>query len=229
MPLLEARQVSKSYRTGSGEAIRALHEVSLSIDPGQSIALVGPSGAGKSTLLAVLGAIERPSTGQVLFRDRDLGLVSGTELTRVRRSIGSIFQSFSLIPDLTVLENVTYPLIPRGVRRAERSRLGSEWLTRLGLGRRLLERARSLSAGEQQRVVAARALACQPEVILADEPTSNLDAENAHILMTEFRTLLNAGTAIILASHDPLVVGLAERLVVLEAGQLKPQTETAYA
>ncbi|HEV3436645.1 MAG TPA: ABC transporter ATP-binding protein [Gemmata sp.] len=225
MLLLEARKVCKSYRTGTGEEIRALHEVSLSIDCGQAIALVGPSGAGKTTLLALLGAIERPTRGQVLFHGQDLGLCSGTELTRVRRAIGHIFQSFSLIPELTVLENVTYPLIPRGVRRTERNRRALEWLTRLGLDGRARERVRTLSGGEQQRVVAARALICQPEIILADEPTSNLDLENARVLIAEFGILRKAGTAFILAAHDPLVVGLADRVLELEAGQLKPQSE----
>src|SRR5262245_17566758 len=137
MPLLEARQVSKVYRAGSAAEARALEDVSLAVEPGSFTLVEGPSGSGKTTLLALLGGLERPTRGQVLFAGRDLSCCSDVELARVRRRVGFLFQDFALIPGLPVWENVTYPLIPRGTRRGERYRLAQQWLARLGLGAKI--------------------------------------------------------------------------------------------
>jgi putative ABC transport system ATP-binding protein len=222
MMILEAQGVSKSYRGSSGAAVWALREVSLACARGQITALVGPSGSGKTTLLSLLGAIDQPTNGRILFQERDLARCSGAELARIRRALGQIFQTFALLPQLSALDNVTYPLIPRGVRRAERKRRGTEWLTRLGLGAQLRQPVRALSGGEQQRVAAARALAGEPEVILADEPTSNLDPETAHVLFEVFRAARDRGTALVIASHDPNLIGLADRVCTTESGRLWP-------
>jgi putative ABC transport system ATP-binding protein len=189
--------------------VRALDGVSLGIEHGSLTLVSGPSGSGKTTLLALLGALERPTRGQVLFEGKDLGECSDAELARVRRRFGFIFQDFALIPNLSALENITYPLIPRGVPAAERCLRARELLARFGMEGRLASRAGALSGGEQQRVAIARALAGGPEVVLADEPTSNLDAETSELLFELFRELHTQGKTVIVASHDPRVVGLA--------------------
>src|SRR5262249_54830717 len=143
-----------------------LDEVSLSIEQGSFTVVTGRSGSGKTTLLALLGALERPTRGRVLFAGKDFGDCSDVELARIRRRMGFVFQDFSLIPNLSAGENITYPLIPRGVPRAERQRRAQELLSRFGIGGKLTARAKELSGGEQQRVALARALAGQPEVVL---------------------------------------------------------------
>jgi putative ABC transport system ATP-binding protein len=217
--LLETIDVGKTYHRGA-DAVRALAGVSVSVPRGGLVALTGPSGSGKTTLLALLGALERPSSGRVLFQGRDLGGLSDVALARARRRMGFVFQDFSLIPTLAVWENVTYPLIPRGVGRGERLALAREWLGRFGLAGRLWARPRELSGGEQQRVALARALAGRPEVLLADEPTSNLDAESGRAVLAALQELHAEGRTIILASHEPAVVALADRVYALEGGRL---------
>jgi ABC-type lipoprotein export system ATPase subunit len=219
--VLEARSVWKFYRQGTAQEVRALQDVSLAVAPGEFAALTGPSGCGKTTLLALLGALERPTRGQVVFLGRDLSGFSDAALARARRRMGFVFQDFSLIPGLSVGENISYPLVPRGVPRAARHEQARSLLARLGLEDKLLARPRDLSGGEQQRVALARALAGQPEVILADEPTSNLDPEASQAVLSLLRGLHAEGKTIILASHERQAVGLATRVYELEKGQLK--------
>lgn len=221
MPLFDAQALCKVYNSGSRAEARALSDVSLTVERGSFTVAAGPSGSGKTTLLALLGALERPTRGRVLFDGKDLGGCSDVELARTRRRMGFVFQDFGLIPSLSALENITYPLIPRGVPRAERRRRAEELLTRFGMGTRLAARSAELSGGERQRVAVARALAGRPEVVLADEPTSNLDPETARTLLAIFRELHAAGTTVILATHDPLLIGPADRLFELEAGKVK--------
>src|SRR4051812_9771753 len=166
MLLFETQGLCKYYHPGSRVEVRALEDVSLRIEHGSLTVVSGPSGSGKTTLLALLGALERPTRGRVLFEGKDLGPCSDVELTRVRRRIGFVFQDFSLVPSLSAGENIVYPLIPRGVARAERQRRARELLSRFGLEGKWALRARHLSGGEQQRVAIARALAGQPEVVL---------------------------------------------------------------
>jgi putative ABC transport system ATP-binding protein len=221
MLLFEAQSLCKYYRPGARNEVRALDEVSLGIERGSFTVVSGASGSGKSTLLAILGALERPTFGRVLFEDKDLGECSGAQLTRVRRRMGFIFQDIALIPSLSVEENITYPLIPRGVARAERRRRAQDLLTRFGMADKLTARARELSGGEAQRVAIARALAGQPEVILADEPTSNLDGDTASVLLALFRELHAGGMTMLVSSHDANVVALATDKGVLEKGKWK--------
>ena len=220
MGLFETRSLCKYYRTNARTEIRALDGVSLGIERGSITVVSGPSGSGKTTLLALLGALEWSTRGQVFFEGDNLGDCTGMQLARVRRRLGFIFQNFALVPNLTAEENITYPLIPRGLTRAERSRTARELLARFGMEGMRTARARSLSGGEQQRVAIARALAGQPEVVLADEPTSNLDPSNAETLLAIFRQLHAEGKTVVISSHDPGLIALATHRHALEAGKL---------
>jgi putative ABC transport system ATP-binding protein len=226
MSILETRQVCKSFRAGAA-AVRALEDVSLEVPAGSFTLLTGPSGSGKTTLLALLGGLERPTRGRVLFAGRDLGGCSDVELARLRRRLGFVFQDFALIAGLPVWENVTYPLIPRGASAAERYRLARELLGNFGLGDRLAARPRELSGGEQQRVAVARALAGRPEVLLADEPTSNLDEESGRAVIALLRQAHADGKTVVASSHDPRLAAVATRVCRLEGGRLKTVADPA--
>lgn len=215
MPLFETRSVSKIYRRGSAREIRALDAVSLAIEKGTSCALAGASGSGKSTLLALLGALDRPTAGEVIFEGRTLAGLSDVGLTRIRRRLGFVFQNFSLLPRLRVWENVSYPLVPRGVSSARRLARAQELLEPLGLGDRLDDLAAELSGGEQQRVAVARALAGEPMALLADEPTSQLDHEAAERLWSNFDDLARRGMTLVICSHDPGFLSRASQVVRL--------------
>ena len=215
IPLFETDALSKVY-----SGVLAVDDVTLAVEAGTVLVVVGPSGSGKTTLLALLGAQERPTTGRVSFAGTDLGSSSGAELARVRRRLGFVFQDFGLVTSLTALENVSYPLIPRGVRRTERQRRATEWLTRFGLGHKLGERAGNLSGGEQQRVAIARAVAGQPEAILADEPTSNLDAGTAELFLVAMADFRASGGTAVIASHDARVMAAATARAEMLAGRL---------
>jgi len=221
MSFFEARQLCKYFRRRTKSEVRALDGVSLSISQGSFTVLRGPSGSGKTTLLALLGALERPSGGEVLFDGRELTRCSDVELARLRRRMGFVFQNFSLIPSLPVWENITYPLIPRGVRSGARLELAKSLLVRFGLIDKLLAKPQELSGGEQQRVAVARALAGQPEVILADEPTSNLDPAAAQTLVSSIQAIHAEGKTVVVASHDPQFSALATQVYELENGRLK--------
>jgi putative ABC transport system ATP-binding protein len=225
MSVLEARQLCKFYRAGSRVEVRALQDVSLTVPPGSFTLLTGPSGSGKTTLLALLGGLERPSRGQVLFAGRDLGRCSDVELARLRRRMGFVFQDFALIPGLPAWENITYPLIPLGISSAERYRRAQEFLVRFGMADRLAARPRELSGGEQQRVAVARALAGRPEVLLADEPTSNLDEESGRAVLALLQQAHGEGKTVVVSSHDPRLTAVATRVCALEAGRLKAVTD----
>jgi ABC-type lipoprotein export system ATPase subunit len=227
MAILEARHLCKFYRTGSGTEVRAVDDVTLAVPAGSFTLLTGPSGSGKTTLLALLGGLERPTRGQVLFAGRDLGSCSGAELARLRRRLGFVFQDFALIAGLPVWENVTYPLIPRGVARAERYQRAKELLSRFGLADRMLARPRELSGGEQQRVAVARALAGRPEVVLGDEPTSNLDADAGRAVIELLRQAHGDGLTVVVSSHDPRLAAVATCVCELQAGRLRPGSACA--
>ncbi len=227
MALLDTHALCKEYRLSSGILIRALEEVSLAVERGSITLLTGPSGSGKTTLLALLGALDRPTRGTVRLEGVELTRCSDVELARVRRRMGFVFQDYALIPNLTAEENITYPLIPRRVPPAERRQRALELLQRFGMENRLRVRAGSLSGGEQQRVAVARALAGDPDVLLADEPTSSLDAETADFVCAVFQEFHHAGKTAILVSHDPRVVALATAVYSLRNGQLVPPPTAA--
>ena len=172
-------------------------------------------------MLALLGALARPTSGQVIFDGVDLGHCSDTKLTRIRRRIGFVFQQFSLIAGLPVWENITYPLIPLGVGRTERRGRAAELVAELGLKEQSHARPEELSGGEQQRVAIARALVNRPQLLLADEPTSNLDQAAGQSLLSKFKDIHRRGTCVVVSSHDPRMIPLATREFVMEAGRLK--------
>jgi putative ABC transport system ATP-binding protein len=221
MSFLETLKVGRCFRAGTDAELWAVHEVSLAIPQGSFVALTGPSGSGKTTLLGLLGGLDNPSRGHVLFEGIDLGGCSDVQLTRVRRQVGFVFQNVSLIPRLPLWENVTYHLIPRGASRAERSEIARALLYRFGMAEKLDKAAGELSAGEQQRAAIARALAGRPRVILADEPTSNLDQSARRILSALFQEFRACGNTVVVCTHDIELVSQATLVCELERGRLK--------
>jgi putative ABC transport system ATP-binding protein len=216
MSLLEARNVSRCFRQGTKEEVWGLRQVSLVVPQGSFCALSGPSGCGKTTLLGLLGALDRPTSGQVIFDGCDLGTCSDVELARVRRRLGFVFQNFGLIAHLPVWENITYPLVPRGISRVNRWETARTLSARFGIAAALRKTPEELSAGEQQRVAVARALATNPEVLLADEPTSNLDRGTAETLLSCFREFHSSGGTLVVATHDPVLIRLASSVKELK-------------
>ena len=219
---IELHDVTRTY--GEGEAlVRALDAVDLEIGAGEFLALAGPSGSGKTTLLNVVGSIDAVTSGQILFEGVDLGALSNRERTRFRnRRIGFIFQDFNLIPVLSARENVELPLqLLGGMRRAERREAGRAMLEEVGLGELTHRLPRELSGGQQQRVAIARALVKRPGVVLADEPTANLDSATAQEILDLMRALNRSlGTTFIFSTHDPMVMDYARRLVRMRDGNV---------
>ncbi len=219
---IELRGVTRTY--GEGEAlVRALDAVDLSIGKGDFLALAGPSGSGKTTLLNVVGSIDAVTSGQILFEGTDLGALSNRERTRFRgERIGFIFQDFNLIPVLSARENVELPLQLLGVKsRSERRQASRAMLAEVGLGELSHRLPRELSGGQQQRVAIARALVKRPGVVLADEPTANLDSGTASEILDLMRELNRSlGTTFVFSTHDPMVMDYARRLVRLRDGKV---------
>jgi len=219
-PLIRLRGVSRVHRTGSVE-VAALQGVDLDVEAGEFVAIVGPSGSGKSTLLHILGCLDRPTAGQYLLKGRPVDGLSDDELAVVRnRELGFVFQSFNLLPRMSALRNVEQPLIYARVPAAERRRRAAEALERVGLGHRLHHRPNELSGGERQRVAVARALVNNPSVLLADEPTGNLDTRTGRDILALFRQLNEAGVTVILITHDMEVAAEARRIVEIRDGRI---------
>ena len=221
-PLLEAREISKIYKMGSTSVV-ALDTVSLAIGEGEFVAIQGTSGSGKSTLLNILGGLDHPTEGEVFYNDTALGLRDKKEMARYRRfSVGMIFQNFNLIPTMSAAENVRLALAFGGLRGTQRRRRADELLGRVGLAERLNHRPTELSGGEQQRVAIARALANNPKVLLADEPTGNLDSTRAHELLGLLREMVSRDSlTIVMVTHDhELAVSFADRIVLMKDGRV---------
>ncbi len=215
------RGVEKTFRTGSQE-VRALRGVDLEIGPGEFVALVGPSGSGKTTLLNLLGALDRPTRGELVVLGRRLDALNKRQRADMRlRSIGFVFQAYNLVPVLTAVENVEFVLEMQGMPVRARRQRAVDVLEELGLGDVLDRRPRELSGGQQQRVAVARAVASRPRLVLADEPTANLDGENAEILMHLMRDLRDRhGMTYLFSTHDARVVAHAVRVVTLVDGRV---------
>jgi putative ABC transport system ATP-binding protein len=223
-PALEAVDVSRRYQM-DGVAVEALRGVSLTVAAGDYVAVVGPSGSGKSTLMHLLGALDRPTTGTLRIAGHDVSRMRPTELADVRnRTVGFVFQSFHLLARTTARDNVAMPLVYSGVRRGERRRRAAATLEAGGMGHRLDHRPGQLSGGEQQRVAIARALVTEPAVLLADEPTGNLDTRTGHELM-DLLERLNAerGVALVLVTHDLEVAARARRRVHVRDGLIEAE------
>jgi putative ABC transport system ATP-binding protein len=222
MSLAELINLRKVYQMAAGVEVTALRDVSLTVEEGQYLAIMGPSGSGKSTLLNLIGCLDRPSSGHYILGGEDVSGLSDSELSEVRgRRIGFVFQSFNLIPQLTALDNIEVPLFYRQVPRRERRRRGEELAERVGLGPRARHKPMELSGGEQQRVAIARALANDPLIILADEPTGNLDSRTGQEILAIFDDLSSRGRTLIVVTHDESVgrrthsiVRVADGLVV---------------
>ncbi len=224
-PVYELVGVSRAYGAGDA-AVHALRDVHLRVDPGEFVAVVGPSGSGKTTLLQLLGALDRPTAGQVFFEGRDLAQLSDSATTDVRlNALGFVFQQFNLVPTLTARQNVEVALAPLKLRGAERRGRADRLLGQVGLGDRAGHLPSQLSGGEQQRVAIARALATEPRVLLADEPTGNLDTATGDDVMALLRALSDDGLTIVLITHDDEIAATAPRVVRMRDGALtEPST-----
>jgi putative ABC transport system ATP-binding protein len=217
--LIETHQLSKRYRMGSTD-LYALREVDLRLAPGEFVALMGPSGSGKSTLLQLLGCLDTPSDGAYFLEGRDVSTLSPTERSRLRnRKIGFIFQTFNLLPRLNALENVVLPLLYRK-KAGDANKLAQRALARVGLTARLGHLPNELSGGERQRVAIARALVSDPALLLADEPTGNLDSHTGMEVMQLLVSLWRDGRTILLVTHDPNVAAYAQRTLNMQDGRI---------
>jgi putative ABC transport system ATP-binding protein len=217
--LIETRQLSKRYHMGSTD-LYALREVDLRLAPGEFVALMGPSGSGKSTLLQLLGCLDTPSSGAYFLEGRDVSTLSAGERSRLRnRKIGFIFQTFNLLPRLNALENVTLPLLYRK-KSGDANKLAQRALARVGLTARLGHLPTELSGGERQRVAIARALVSDPALLLADEPTGNLDSHTGMEVMQLLVSLWRDGRTILLVTHDPNIAAYAQRILNMQDGRI---------
>ena len=218
--LIELKDAYKIYNPGENE-VRALDGVDLCIDRGEFVAIVGQSGSGKSTLMNMLGLLDVVSSGTYILNGKDIQDMDDDELSAIRnREIGFIFQGFNLIPSLTAKGNVELPLIYRGMKQEERDKLATEALTRVGLEKRMNHLPSQMSGGQQQRVAIARAVAAKPPVILADEPTGNLDSASGKEVMRIINELWSEGRTIILITHDDKIAAKAHRVIRISDGKI---------
>ena len=221
MPLIQMNNICKTYHAGDN-TVEALQNVSFSVESGEFVAIVGSSGSGKSTLMNLLGCLDLPDSGEYLLDGIPICSQDEGCLSRIRnRKIGFIFQGFHLIPTLTALENVELPLSYRGIAAGERRRLAEEALRKMGLSHRAGHRPAQLSGGQQQRVAIARAIAASPPLILADEPTGNLDSATGSEVMQMLLSLNREGRTVILITHDPAVAAMAGRIIRIQDGKLR--------
>jgi putative ABC transport system ATP-binding protein len=220
-PLIKLEDISRVYDTGKIQ-VPALVDVNLDVAPGEFLAIVGPSGSGKSTMMNILGCLDRPTSGRYVLDGQPVDELDDNGLAFVRsRSIGFVFQSYNLLPRTSAIDNVAAPLMYQGVGRKERSRRAQAALERLGLGDRLLHQPSELSGGQQQRVGIARALVTEPALILADEPTGNLDSHSGAEVLDLFKDLHALGRTIVLITHDVDVAAAADRAVHIRDGHLQ--------
>ena len=218
--MIEMTDVVKRYVLG-GEEIYALDHVSLHIAQGEYVAVIGPSGSGKSTLMNIIGCLDVADSGSYLLNDKPIEKYRQRQLARVRnQQIGFIFQGFNLLSKLTALENVELPMIYQGIGTRQRRKMAKEALEKVGLGERMKHKPTQLSGGQQQRAAIARAIVAKPALILADEPTGNLDKKTGREILDVFDDLHQSGNTIVLITHDPNVAKRAERMIRIEDGKL---------
>lgn len=219
--MIKAIDVKKFYKMGT-VLVKALNGVSLTVEDGEFLSIMGPSGSGKSTLLNILGALDKPTSGSVYFDNIDLARVDESVLYQLRRKkVGFIFQSFNLIPTLSALENVIIPLVPTPIPNYKRIKKAKNLLDRVGLAKRMLHKPSELSGGERQRVAIARALINNPTIVLADEPTGNVDSTTGEEIMQLLRELnQNMGTTLVVVTHDPEIGKSTSRIIRLKDGTI---------
>ena len=216
--LISIRDLHRVYQVGE-EKVHALDGVDLDIAPNEYVAIMGPSGSGKSTLMNILGCLDTPTKGSYRLKDHEIATLSDDELARIRnQEIGFVFQTFNLLPRADALHNVELPLVYAGVRHEERRRRAREALELVGLTDRVRHRPNELSGGQRQRVAIARALVNKPSIILADEPTGNLDSTTSEEIMRVFEELARQGQTVIMVTHEPDIAAHAKRVVVLRDG-----------
>ncbi|MFI5210669.1 MAG: ABC transporter ATP-binding protein [Gemmatimonadales bacterium] len=224
--VIQVRQLTREYDMG-GELIHALRGITLDIRRNEYVAIMGPSGSGKSTLMNVLGCLDTPTAGEYWLNGQEVSRMPDDALARVRnKEIGFVFQTFNLLPRSTALQNVELPLVYAGVPSRERRRRAEEALTRVGLAERMAHRPNELSGGQRQRVAIARGLVNRPSILLADEPTGNLDSTTSDDIMRVFGDLQTQGQTIILVTHEPSIAAFAHRTVVLRDGRIDSDTQT---
>ena len=224
-PLIQVKDLCKVYNPGEN-AVHALDHVDLTVEKGEFVAIIGQSGSGKSTLMNMLGCLDVPSSGSYYLNGVNVATMHDNELSVIRnREIGFIFQGFNLIQNLTALENVELPLIYRGVDRKTRKKLASDSLKRVGLEKRMSHKPSEMSGGQQQRVAIARAIAARPPVILADEPTGNLDSASSREIMQILKEMHRDGKTIILITHDDGIAASARRVVRIMDGRIESDVQ----
>ncbi|HPS79819.1 MAG TPA: ABC transporter ATP-binding protein [Thermoanaerobaculaceae bacterium] len=227
--LIEIRDLTKIYEMGDTQ-VRALDGVSLDVKRGEFLAIMGPSGSGKSTLMNLIGCLDSPTSGTYRLNDQEVSSLDDDELARIRnREIGFVFQTFNLLARTSAIENVEVPLIYAGVPRTERHRKAKEMLELVGLGDRMHHQPNELSGGQRQRVAVARALVNSPSILLADEPTGNLDSKTGEEIMALFDTLNREGNTIILVTHEEDIAAFARYRVRLRDGKIVESGPTARA
>ncbi len=222
--VIQIRDLTRSYEMGA-ETVNALRGVSLDIRRNEYVAIMGPSGSGKSTLMNLIGCLDTPSTGEYWLNGQEVSRMPDDALARVRnREIGFVFQTFNLLPRASALQNVELPLVYAGVSARERRERSRAALTRVGLGDRMGHRPNELSGGQRQRVAIARALVNDPAILLADEPTGNLDSTTSEEIMRVFETLHAQGQTVIMVTHEPDIAAHAARVIVLRDGRVASDT-----
>jgi len=218
--ILELQNVNKIYQIDS-QKLEVLKGINLKVKKGEFIAIMGPSGSGKSTLMHIIGCLDTPSSGKVIFENRNVAQLSETQLAQIRnQKVGFVFQAFNLIPRTTALANVELPLIYKGLPEKERKLLAKNALEKLGLASKIYHFPNQLSGGEQQRVAIARALVTQPLIILADEPTGNLDSKAGEEIIKIFKDLNKSGNTIILVTHDKDIASHAQKIIKIYDGKI---------
>jgi putative ABC transport system ATP-binding protein len=228
-PILRVEKLTRTYRMG-GETVAALAGIDLAIDRNEYVAIMGPSGSGKSTLMNILGCLDTPTSGEYWLNGQQVSKLSDVELARARnKEIGFVFQTFNLLARATALKNVELPLVYAGVRAKERHQRAAEALERVGLAARMDHKPNELSGGQRQRVAVARALVTKPSLLLADEPTGNLDSKTGEEVMRMFEQLHAGGQTIIVVTHDPEIADHAQRKVVLRDGRIESDERAAQA
>src|SRR6476661_7838331 len=220
-PIIELQQIRKTYFMGSN-SIEVLKGISLTINKNEYVALMGPSGSGKSTLMNILGCLDTPTTGTYVLNGKDVSKMSDDDLAEVRnKEIGFVFQQFNLLPRLTAAENVALPLIYGGVNRKDRTERAMEALKKVGLADRSHHKPNEMSGGQIQRVAIARALVNNPSILLADEPTGNLDSKTSFEIMDVFGQIQSAGNTVVLVTHEEDIAAYAKRIVRLRDGSIE--------
>jgi len=227
MALIETRDLWKTYVMGE-EEIHALRGVSIAIERGEYVAIMGPSGSGKSTLMNLIGCLDTPSKGSYLLNNKQVSEMNDNELARIRnQEIGFVFQTFNLLPRASALQNVELPLVYAGIPSKDRAKLAKEALERVELTSRMAHKPNELSGGQRQRVAIARALVNKPSILLADEPTGNLDSKTGNEIMALFAKLHEAGNTIVLVTHEADIAAFAHRTISVRDGQVEKDVRRA--